>query len=223
MIRENGNADKLGTYIASITTDAISLALHNLPTAVFGQALADGFSQFLKDRSETAKKILLEELSSGDRLASDVSPTAFYGLLFQYLNAVKLGAAKRNLRMMAEIIREGSIIPIPFQPDEVASCAKIVAVLTNEEIILLAELKKQRNHLLAIESDGDHARVGIHFATLAALVPKIFQTEADFLSVASALQRTGLVRLPSVWGGSRVDTTRKFDILYKLCESSLPK
>lgn len=223
MINENSNAGKLGAYIASITTDVISLALHNPPTAIFGQALADGFSQFLKNRSEIARQILLEELSSGNRLASDVSPTAFYGLLFQYLNAVKLGAAKRNLRMMAEIIREGSIIPIPFQADEVASCAKIVADLTNEEIILLAELKRQKEHVLTIEPDGDHAKIGIHIAALAALVPKIFQTEADFLSVASALQRTGLVRLPSVWGGSRIDTTRQFDILCNLCESSWQK
>jgi hypothetical protein len=217
MITQGKITGKLASYVAALTTDAICVALGSPPTAVFGQTLADGFSSFLESRSRAAKEILIEELSSGNRLASDVDSECFYGLLFQYLNAVKIGIAKRNLRLMAQIIREGSTMPIPFQPDEIASCAKLIADLTNDEIILLAEFKRQRDITLSIEADNEYSRVGTHNAVLAELVPKVFQTEADLFSVATALQRTGLVRMPSVWGGNRIDTTRLFDKVCKLC------
>jgi hypothetical protein len=208
----------LGAYVSALTSDAINIAYGGPPSATFGQILADGYKIFHEKRITEAREILLSELRSGDRLAFDVDADSFYGLLFQYLNAVKIGSAKRNLRLLAQVVREGSILPIPFQPDEIASCAKQIADLSHEEILLLGELQRQRTKLLSVEADGDYLKIGVSDATKEALVPKFLPTEADFLSVASALQRSGLVRLPSVWGGGRVDTTPKFEKLIQLCD-----
>ena len=208
----------LSAYISALTSDAISIAYDGPPTATFGQALAHGYQLFHDKRITEAREILISELRAGNSLASEVDPNSFYGLLFQYLNAVKIGAAKRNLQLLAQIVREGSVLPIPFQADEVASCAKVLADLTGDELLLLGELRRQRSHHLTIEVDGDHLKIGVSDATQAALIPKIFATEAEFFSIATALQRTGLVRLPSVWGGGRVDTTPQFEKLSRLCD-----
>jgi hypothetical protein len=211
-------SNKLAGYLAAITSDGISIALGSPPTAIFGQTFADGFSTFLKSRADNAKQILIEEFRSGERLDSDVNPETFYGLLFQYLNAVKIGAARRNLRLIAQIVREGSTSNIPFQPDELASCAKVVSDLTRDEIILLAELKKQRARFVTEEGDSDFTRIGISDATADALVPQPFLTKDELFAIASAIQRTGLITLPSVWGGNRIQTTKLFDTVCRLCE-----
>ncbi len=207
----------LGNLVASVAADLASIMLGQTPLATATQVTALGFSEYMDRRASEAKEILLEELERGNKLASDVDPQSFYGLLFQYLNAVRIGAARRNLQLMARVLLEGSIAPIPFEPDEIASCARVLADLSSEEIVFLGTLSRIQKQNEG-QPDSDAVRIVIQDAVMKELVPKVLADPGDFFAVASAVQRTGCVRISSVWGGSRVDATSRLEKLARLSQ-----
>ena len=196
----------------AISEDAIAALMGQPPTSL----AAFGITRWWRRKAEEARDILLEELKSGDRLNGDFETDLFYSLIFRYLNAVKQGTARRNLRLLAQMIDKGISLEGDFSVDELSSLAETAATLSKEEIALLASL--WRNHPTLETPLAEEARIALHAATLEELVPTPFKTKSEALATASMLMRTGLVAMPSVWGGNRVDTTEKFYRLMKVCD-----
>ena len=173
------------------------------------------YRTWLSKKAKEAQDILLKELGQGLRLDGDFERDSFFSLLFRYLNAVKQGLARRNLRLLAQIINNGCRPNIDFVADELAEFADLVATLSRDELVLLAGL--WRNHQVgqAISSEDEWLRV--YNATLEELVPSYFGSKGEMMGVAASLLRTGCVTTPAVWGGNRIDVTSKFYKLMKLC------
>ncbi len=207
-----------GDILEALTQGALDLIDEGVKsTPSFG--LSAMYRAWQKNRIQEAQEILIAELKSGTRLAGDVDQDSFFGLLFRYLNATKQGAARRNLKLMAEIIRSGCFdVQIPFQPDKIASNAELVSQLTREELLLLATL---HHHKLALQNSGvteDELDRSVHEATLKDLVPKYFDSEDHCEAVAVSLGRTGLVTTPAVWDGNRIQATPRLEELCRLCD-----
>ena len=92
----------LPDLIASVATDFGTLLGVAVPTTATN-AIQVLLSSYLQRRAEASRSILLEELSLGNRLSSDVDKDEFCGLFFSYLTATRHGAARLNLRLMAQI------------------------------------------------------------------------------------------------------------------------
>jgi hypothetical protein len=195
----------------ALTADFIAALMGQTPT----NSLVLGLSNFWKRRVEEAREVLLHELRNGKRLDGDFDTDLFFSLMFRYLNAVKHGVARRNLRLLAQMIDSGISRHHEISVDEYSSLAEKAADLSREEIILLAAL--WRNHPTDGPPDSEEVRIQISNNTIDELVPRTFETKSETIGIASMLLRTGFVTLPSVWNGGRIDTTPKFYRLMKTC------
>lgn len=206
--------------IEALAQDGLALIDQDV-SAVPAFGLAALFKAWQKRKIREAQDILIEELKSGVRLPGEVDYDTFFGLLFRYLNAAKQGAARRNLRLMAQIIRSGCFEdPIPFQPDVVASNADLVSQLSREEIILLATLRRHELDLVGGSNTDDELKQRVHNATLGDLVPRVFDSEEHCKAVVAALGRTGLVVIPDTWN-RHIETTPRLKKLCALCDLSV--
>ncbi|WP_421695107.1 hypothetical protein [Aestuariivirga sp.] len=201
----------MSILIEALTADALSTLMGQPPTSL----AALGLSKWWRRKAEEAREILLEELKHGVRLNGDFETDIFYSLVFRYLNAVKQGTARRNLRLLAQMINSGISKNHELSVDEISALADTAASLSREEIALIAALwSSHANHDFPhSEEDG----LVMQKATLDELVPNIFASNSEVFATASMLMRTGLVTMPSVWGGNRIDTTEKFYRLMKVC------
>jgi hypothetical protein len=94
-------------------------------------------SHLMARRAGTARKILIEELERGDANPADVDDVdEAAAMVFEYANAAERGAARRNLRLLAQVLA-GSIITKPIYADEFLRWSRILADLTREEILVL--------------------------------------------------------------------------------------
>jgi hypothetical protein len=216
----------LPNFVSAITADGLAMLMHQPPTATMSTLLGATYETWLNKRAKEAHDILLSEIAKRKRLSGDVEPDAFFGLLHRYLNATKQGVARRNLHLMAQVIRGSLEQDCPFQPDKLASCAEQVAELTRDEIKFLAVFWS--SHIEATSSPSETvdaeitAEQRIHINTqalaLERLVPCIFPSKLEFSALAGALTRTELIVAQSVWGGTRFDITPRLGELINLCD-----
>lgn len=158
-------------------------------------------------------KILLDELSRGNiplQEVADVDEAA--AMVFEWGFAAQRGAAKRNLRLLAQVF-VGLLKQTPLlYADEFLRWSGVLADLSREEIILLATLHKhwQKN------KNEPEATIPVNTAK-AELVGefKTFTTDEEFNLTAAALIRTGfLVLLPGFEAYPK--TTSKLDALLNI-------
>lgn len=214
----NEDESKLSGLAASISIDAISILMGQLPTATAGESIKSGLSAYISRKAKIAHDILIKELASGQLIDGDFDPDRFFGLLFRYLNAVKQGAARRNLHLLAQIIRNGSKKSIEFEPDLLASNADIVSQLRKDEIQLVAGLWRIQSNILKTDIAESHVKLKVSELAKQELIPSVFSDIHEMNAVATSVSRTGLVVLSPVWGGTRVDLTKKMNELAKLCD-----
>jgi hypothetical protein len=196
------------------------------PTATIATSLGAAYETWLTGKAKEAHDILLTEISKAKRLSTDVEPDAFFGLLHRYLNATKQAAARRNLRLMAQVLAGSLEHDCPFQPDKLASCAELVGNLTRDEIKFLAvfwtsHLEATNSSLATVDQSIPSVQL-IQIKTqdiaLERLVPRIFRNAIEFSAVGGSLTRTGLIVSQSVWGGTRFDISPRLVELVDLCD-----
>jgi hypothetical protein len=158
----------------------------------------------------------LQELKSGARLDGDFETDIFFSLVFKYLNAVKQGAARRNLRLLAQMIDSGISKRHELTVDEFCELADTAETLSRDEIALIAAL--WRSHANGDSPLTEGEGLVIQKAAVEELVPTIFGSRSEVFATASMLMRTGLVTMPSTVGGNRIDTTQKFYRLVRVCD-----
>jgi len=177
--------------------------------------LEKGWGVISKRKAKITAEILLDELARGNahlQDAADVDEVA--AMVFECAFAAQRGAARRNLRLLAQvlvgIIRQGP----PLYADEFLRWSRVLADLSREEIILLATLHKHW------QENKSSKEVTIPVAaTKAELVGdhKTFATIEEFDLTAASLIRTGLVVLLPGWdGASFPKTTSRLELLLSI-------
>jgi hypothetical protein len=212
----------IGNSIAELfeaaVADAVALTTGTPPTALAAKSFSLSFREYHAKRNKYATAILIAELRSGTKTTADLDVDNLFALVAQYQNAVNIGAATRNLKLLAQLVVNGSTKPIPFQPDEVASISRYIAELDPEELQFLAELQRQTVNFASYAEGEENKKIAINTMLEKELVPKIFADKSELMMVATSLQRTGLVMLSSAWGGDRIDASARFHKLVKLVD-----
>jgi hypothetical protein len=164
-------------------------ALH-LPGAETLGALVE---KEIEERNRSTFEMLLTELQK----ACDEGVTFeendvhdFAQMVLRLHDAALKGAARRNLRLMSEVI-VGLKRHRLFEFNNFQRWANVLETLTRDEILILGtayRLKKK-----GVED--------VWAGLKEALVPEPFKTNVDLEAVCAALARTGLVLPASAWGG----------------------
>jgi hypothetical protein len=157
-----------------------------------GETLGALVEKELRERNKTTLNVLLEELGK----ARDEGVTFeendvhdFVQMVLRVIDATNKGTARRNLRLLAQVIwglKRNRI----FEFDRFQKWANVLETLTRDEILVLRKLYKLM------------PRHGDPWSLLKDdLVPGTFRTNAEPESVCASLLRTGLVLPGSAFGG----------------------
>jgi len=174
--------------VVAIVKDLLH-ALH-LPGAETLGALVE---KEIEERNKATFEMLLQELQS----ARDEGVTFeendvhdFVQMVLRLYDAVSKGTARRNLRLMSQVITGLKRHPL-FEFNNFQRWTNVLETLTHDEILLLGTAYRLKN---AGVQD-------VWSALKEALVPEPFKTNVELEAVCAALPRTGLVLPASAWGG----------------------
>ncbi len=155
-----------------------------------GAGLGEKIAQYKEKRLREAQETLLATLTSGRREDAifSLDEDAFLSIISRYIKAAEDGAANKNLRLMAQIIR-GTLDTGDINPDRCNYLQNIVAEMSEEEIklvYLLYEANKNfRNPLIKLHRD---------------FVPSQYPSSKMLNAAIVRLCRTGLVNQKVIAG-----------------------
>jgi hypothetical protein len=191
----------------SLVSDALQgcgLVLSNVQGTVAGLALRG----LIQKRLDEARDIALEEISQGDRLITEPADSdEVVAIVFKYLTSAREGTARRNLRLMARIMR-GQAARSSLYADEFSRFASIIASLSYEEVCTVATIYRVRKELLPQGSGMPihDMRKKLDSEITNRLVGKrrLFLQPEDLQATRASLQRTGLMYLAGTGYGGNV-------------------
>jgi len=203
-------SEVLGAFLS----DALAISgfpLSNAPGSVAALALQRVFQQ----RAEAAREVLQDELRRGDITSLDAAgDDAAAAILFRYLRAAQEGAARRNLRLLAQVIR-GQLSSGNLVADEFLSYADVLAPLRREEIVLLGAMAQRRDELREAAPSAVQTWTMVEnelFGTA------MFPTRGHIKAAARALGRSGLVLLITIWNSDLTVLSVLFDKFAEFCD-----
>lgn len=206
--------DKIPDLLSSVVSDGFSLD-HMAGGAVAGFFLNAALSALMRQRAERARQILLEELRSGEISLPHDQIEEGVAITYRYLQAAQQGAARLNLRLLAQVIA-GRAVKSALYADEFLHYADMISSLRREEVFLLAELHRAWNSGDVKEAE-EGEQCAFAFSTVAArLIPQIFSTWNEMQATAGALVRTGLLQVMPAIGMSTYAPTALLDKLVSL-------
>lgn len=214
-------ASSLPAIIGAFVSDGLSLI--QIPgTSLTGMGLQAALERVMRRREEQAREVLLDELRRGRRTEYEAaSEDEAAAVLFRYLRAAQEGAARRNLRLMAQVIR-GQLESGHLVADEFLYWSETLATLTRQEISFLGLMIK-------VDREGDiSGKPKTAFARWpdvveGAIHQGLYSSEEDALMAATALGRFALVRIisysvTSTGHSPQVSAGTPTDSLWRLAE-----
>lgn len=187
---------------------------------VFDLGLGEGLSRILRRRAQAAREILQDQLSRGEINVTDAADKdEAAAMVFEYIEAARRGAARRNLRMLAQIM-EGALDAPPIYADEFLRWSRVLADLSQEEIIVLVKL--QEVHNLPINTVGELKQWNEMDAQMLHQLRAIgvVSNKLELDSIFGALQRTGLVNyFAGGFGGAWYQPTPRLAALLALIDT----
>lgn len=174
---------------------------------VAGLAFGVAAQHLLRRRAEAARDILLDEIRRGDKDLTAQEVDAVVAVLLRYGRAAQEGAARLNLRLMAQVIVGQARLGCLYA-DEFLRYADILASLRREEVLLLGVMQRHW------EADGEPEPKKATARSQADLIPGVFKTHDDFNAAAGAVTRTGLLMAQAAYG---VLQFRPTQLLADLC------
>jgi len=191
-------SDSKSAFAGAALSDVLSLL--SLPASSLAGTL---LQKLLERRTRMAQELLIEELSRGSvTLASAVlldRADDAVAMILRYMRAAEEGAARLNLRLMAQVIAGQQQTPT-LTADEFLYHASIISALRREEIVLLGTMFRHWSSG-SRELDGVVRTEAALRATKANLIPSIFVNEAELTATMAAITRTGLLVPGSAFGG----------------------
>lgn len=174
---------------------------------IAGSALHAALHSLLNKRLGVAREVLLEEISQGmalDPLPADEAAAA----TLRYLRAAQEGTGRRNLRLMAQVMRNLKPQTPSLYADEFLRWSDVLASLRREECIAVATLYRHEERLAAAKHDPNALAGGAMLATQAELIEnRICGSDAEVIQTLSSTMRSGLVVSQTAWNGTVYSTT----------------
>lgn len=141
--------EKLGQSVAAIALDVLS-AFHIPGTSTLGLTV----QRVLDRRRDEAINVIVEAISASQPIEFHESEAdEFVQMLLRFNQAVQSGAARQNLRLLAQVI-VGLKKKQLFSCDEFQRWARILEDLTRDEILLLGTA-----YLVALERPDDSGTI----------------------------------------------------------------
>jgi len=163
---------------------------------IFKEGVSATFHHVIKGRVDKAKAILLEELEKGSATLFDVSDVdEVAAMVFEYITAAQRGAARMNLRILAQVF-SGIVSAKPVYADDFLRWSSDLSTLSREEAIALGVIYKNDVKARSLVDVKQEDRVNSAFtATREELIgpDKLFKNDDEFGALFGALVRTGLV------------------------------
>lgn len=170
------------------------------------------YERYCRARIEAAREELLQSFFRGEAspdLCADEDEAI--GVIHRYLVAVRDGAARRNMRLMADVIA-GMYYRQKLFRDDFSKHAEALAGLSRDEIIVAGRVYKLFIEALAVAekepvkaAEGaettpwDHALEQSFQKLMLDLVPNIFAYEREVIGILGSLNGAGLVLAYSGW------------------------
>ena len=172
-------------------------AAFGIPTGTATQLIRD----YLNRKTQEARDILLGELSQAriDELTVSSKDEAI-AVIYRYGMAVRDGAAKRNLRLLAKVV-VGLAQRNCFFTDEFNKFADILSRLSRDEILVVGTLHRHRKN----EERRHGPQISTHQwwpKAIDELVPSQFPSEEYVVAICCSALRTGLILTPKDFDSS---------------------
>jgi hypothetical protein len=171
---------------------------------VFDLSLGEALGRVMRRRAEGARHILQEELSRAQiNVADAADKDEAAAMVFEYTEAARQGAARRNLRMLAQIMA-GQLVTPPIYANDFLRWSRIVADLSREEIIVIAAFHREFE-----DPPPSHPERTI-FRRVADSLTKssVVRSGDDLEAVVQGLSRTGLfIQQSGATGGAMAGGT----------------
>jgi hypothetical protein len=183
---------------------------------ILGEAFHGALAKFMAAQADIAREEIVKQLEKGKLWA--ITDDKGAAAIFVYLRAARDGAARINLRMMAEALINAAQEPT-FAPDEFRRQADALASLSRDEVLLLAAFLRAHRHAAEQSGEALNSKKTADFAWAAILAdPSQFPLGFDIIPVAAALGRTGWVVPGSGFGTLTYYTTSLFDGVARLVD-----
>ena len=179
--------------------------LTNLSGGLFADALSalgipantatNVFRAYMRRRTDEALAILLAELRAGEIDSLNVAnEDEAIAIMYRYLLAVRDGAARRNLRLLAQTV-VGLAKRDRLFSEEFNKYAEILSRLSRDEILVIGTLHRYRK--AEERRQGPLVGTGQYWPkVLKELVPGQFPTEEHVIAVCCSGMRSGLLFTP---------------------------
>ena len=203
--------EQLPSLLSAVVID--TLGFFKLPGgSVAGFSLAGALSKLVNRRLQAAREILLQELRSGEKQLPPNQIDEGVAIIYRYQRAAQEGAARLNLRLMAQTIA-GKAHLGNLSADEFLQDADMIASLRREEILLLAKLHSaSRSETPSKNKPAEESVDPMKWAE-SQLVPSVFRNREELEATAAAIVRTGLIKTESGYGAIHYSPTPLLDRL----------
>ena len=167
-------------------------------------ALTALMENYFHRRSQEGLSILLNELKQGEIDSIEAAgQDEKIAVIYRYALAIRDGAARRNLKLLARVI-VGLAQRDRLFADEFNKYAEILSKLSRDEILVLGTLHRYKSH----EEKTRGRNISTHQwwpKAIEELVPGPFATEEHVVAVCCSALRSGLLLMPRDW-----DSTGEF-------------
>lgn len=186
--------------LSAFVSDVIGLTM-GAPTGTVTQLIG----KVIEKRRSEAIKVVVDELRSGEFDISKVmSPEDSVAVCLRILRSAEEGVARRNLRLMAQVINAKAGYSEVLYASEFLKYSRILESLSREEIYFLARLIYWQKNPPSPKESGSASPESLIWECLKAdLVGagSAFPDEASLRAIAASVTRTGFVVAESTWGG----------------------
>jgi hypothetical protein len=179
--------------------EAFGTLVSNLTGNILEHSAQFLLQQYLKNRHERARVILLDEIGRGECGLESIDQDEVVSIVYRYMTAASMGAARINLRILAKIVCGLASKHKPLFATEFMAYADSISSMRQSELIAVALLHKSKKRYME-ENPENKKSTGEEFGwRLYQVAQKEAQeewqiSEEDFLSYCISAQRSGLVR-----------------------------
>lgn len=148
------------------------------------------FRQLLGKRAEAARDILVDRLQKAKATLKDIPEDEAAAITYRYMRAAEEGAARVNLKLLADVIVGQDAKP-GFYANDFLLWADIISSLRHEEIVVLGTMQREA----ALVADGLPSDFNVWARCQHTLLNERGISFPSSDALAAALLRTGLVTL----------------------------
>jgi len=146
--------------------------------------------QLLAKRAEAARDILVDRLQKAKATLKDIPEEEAAAITYRYMRAAEEGAARINLKLLADVIVGQDAKP-GFYANDFLLWADVISSLRHEEIVVLGIMQREA----ALVADGLPIDYSVWTKCQLSLLNERGISFPSSNALAAALLRTGLVSL----------------------------